>query len=245
MRVIVTRPVPEAQEWADALRARGFDAVALPLIDIQPARDLSRLHEAWAQLQLHRAAMFVSANAVRAFFAARPGDAAFTVRAWATGPGTRNALLTCGVSAENIDSPAADAPQFDSEALWSVVQGQCRAADRVLLVRGGEGRDWLEQQLVQRGVAVQTVIAYRRVVPVWSGDQRSLAAGAARDTWLFSSSQAITHLRTLLPHADWSGAYAVATHPRIAQTACDAGFRVVCESRPAMNDVIAALESLG
>jgi uroporphyrinogen-III synthase len=149
------------------------------------------------------------------------------------------------VSAENIDSPAADAPQFDSEALWSVVQGQCRAADRVLLVRGGEGRDWLEQQLVQRGVAVQTVIAYRRVVPAWSGEQRSLAAGAARDTWLFSSSQAITHLRALLPRADWGDARAVATHPRIAQSARDAGFRVVCESRPAMNDVIAALESLG
>jgi uroporphyrinogen-III synthase len=61
--------------------------------------------------------------------------------------------------------------------------------------------------------------------------------------WLFSSSQAIANLLTLEPRADWSGARAVATHPRIAESARSAGFGVVCESRPGLDAVIAALES--
>ncbi|MGE3348297.1 MAG: uroporphyrinogen-III synthase, partial [Ramlibacter sp.] len=38
-------------------------------------------------------------------------------------------------------------------------------------------------------------------------------------------------------------ARAVATHPRIAQAAREAGFGVVCESRPALADVVASIES--
>ena len=37
---------------------------------------------------------------------------------------------------------------------------------------------------------------------------------------------------------------AVATHPRIAQAAGAAGFAVVCESRPALVDLLASIESL-
>jgi uroporphyrinogen-III synthase len=61
--------------------------------------------------------------------------------------------------------------------------------------------------------------------------------------WLFSSSEAVANLRALLPDQSWQQARAVATHPRIAQAARDAGFAVVCESRPALADVVASIES--
>ena len=47
MRVIVTRPAGEAGRWLDELRARGFDAVALPLMAIAPVLDASVLRGAW------------------------------------------------------------------------------------------------------------------------------------------------------------------------------------------------------
>src|SRR5438105_5201337 len=96
MRVIVTRPAAKASAWVDALRARGFDAVALALIEIRAADDRPLL-DAWSRIAKYRAAMFVSANAVRAFFAARPAGADFTPSAWATGAGTRAALADAGV----------------------------------------------------------------------------------------------------------------------------------------------------
>jgi uroporphyrinogen-III synthase len=39
MRVVVTRPAAQAQPLLDALRAAGFDAVACPLIEIEPIDD--------------------------------------------------------------------------------------------------------------------------------------------------------------------------------------------------------------
>ena len=68
-------------------------------------------------------------------------------------------------------------------------------------------------------------------------------SGATGVAWLFSSSQAVAHLTELLPAQDWRSARAVATHPRIAQAARSAGFGVVCESRPSLDAVAAALES--
>jgi uroporphyrinogen-III synthase len=195
--------------------------------------------------------MFVSANAVRGFFAVRPADAVFTPTAWATGPGTRDALIAAGVA--RVDSPPADAPQFDSEALWDLVGAQCGRGDRVLIVRGGDagagiaGRDWLAEQLAARGVQVEQVLAYVRACPWLTPQQEALATISLHDgtVWLLSSSQAVANLRDCLPDRDWSGARAIATHPRIAQAARDAGFGVVCVSRPPIHAVVAALESLG
>ncbi|AMO22125.1 uroporphyrinogen-III synthase [Ramlibacter solisilvae] len=253
MRVLVTRPLAEAGPWVRQLRERGFDTLALPLIDIRCVPDAAPLHEAWRALASFRAVMFVSANAARAFFAHRPADATWpgSTRAWAPGTGTRRALAAEGLHDGQIDSPADDAPRFDSEALWEQVAAQVQPADRILIVRGGEagqrqdsGRDWLSVQLRAAGARVQTVMAYLRAVPAWTAAEREqAAAGASGAVWLFSSSQAVANLQLCLPGQDWARARALATHPRIAQAAREAGFGVVCESRPAVADVTAALES--
>jgi hypothetical protein len=48
--VIVTRPAREAVQWVDDLRAAGLDAVALPLIVIEPVADAALLRDAWRRL---------------------------------------------------------------------------------------------------------------------------------------------------------------------------------------------------
>jgi len=80
--------------------------------------------------------MFVSAQAVRMFFAQRPMQAG--PRFWATGPGTRLALIEAGVATHDIDAPNADSVQFDSEALWQVVSPSLKKQVPVLIVRGNE-----------------------------------------------------------------------------------------------------------
>jgi uroporphyrinogen-III synthase len=249
MAVIVTRPLAEAERWAARLRERGIEALVLPLLAIAAPRDAQALQEAAARADSYAAAMFVSANAVQAFFACQPAFRA--ARAWAPGPATREALLAAGVPDARIDAPAPDAAQFDSETLWASVQGQVRAGDRLLLVRGGDsegrgqGRDWLVQQLVAAGVRIDTVVAYTRQAPDWSDSQRAGAAQAASDgsLWLFSSSEAAHHLALLLPGQDWSRARAIATHPRIAAAVQALGFGEVRAARPAFEDVLASIES--
>jgi uroporphyrinogen-III synthase len=254
MRVFVTRPESEARHWVEDLRRRGFDAQAFPLIEIAPVGDAAGLVAAWQQLDRYRAVMFVSGNAVRHFFGHRPEAAPWPAqtRAWAPGAGTREALLVAGVDSRLVDAPAPQAVQFDSETLWQQVASQVAGGQRVLIVRGADaqgassGRDWLAEQLDRAGAQVEVLAAYRRQPPQLSEGQLAQARqspGTDGHVWLFSSSQAIAHLRGLLPGQDWAQARAVATHPRIARAARQAGFGVVCESRPSLDAVAAALES--
>ena len=108
------------------------------------------------------------------------------------------------------------------------------------------GRDWLAQQLARVGVLVEFVEAYQRGPVPLDAAQRRLARAAARDgsVWLFSSAQAVRNLAQCMAGTDWSGARAVATHERIAQAARNAGFGVVCESRPSVEEIVASIESL-
>lgn len=251
MRAIVTRPEEEARGWVERLRAHGVEAIALPLIRIAGAPDPGALHDAWARLGQWRAAMFVSGNAVRHFFAAAPAAAPFGIHAWAPGPGTAQALREAGVEPGHIHGPAADAQQFDSQTLWDQVSAQVRPGDRVLIVRGANGdglaagRDWLAQQLAAAGAASDAVSAYTRLPPVWGPSQQRTAAAAATDgsVWLFSSSEAVANLRTLFPAGQWARARALVTHPRIARAARDAGFGQVIACRPAFDEVLASLQS--
>lgn len=267
-RLIVTRPAAEAAHWVQALRAQGWPAQALPLIDIgEPASD-----EARAALQVWRAnwsqvdaLLFVSGAAVSHFFAggavARP-LAPFKTRFWAPGPGTarqlEQALGALGIAPERIDSPPADATQFDSEHLWPVVAPQVVEGSRILIVRGstmeapaaegsvpGHGRDWLIQQCEARGARVEGCVAYERRPPVLDDADRALVAQATRagSVWLFSSSEALAALCVAQPSARWTAVTALVTHPRIAQAARDAGFGRVIESRPSLPDVLRVLES--
>jgi uroporphyrinogen-III synthase len=286
MRVVITRPAGDAPMWVDALQLAGYQALALPLIEVGPATHTQPVVQAWAQWSEFQAVMFVSAQAVRYFFDRQPtvrrahaGEATSLTwvhgpRCWATGPGTHKALLQAGVPAACIDSPAADAVQFDSEALWQRVSAQVQADKPVLIVRGhdmysdtatvespaaielapteprpaltGTGRDWLAQQLQAAGASAQFVVAYERRAPAWSPEQQALAAQAATDgsVWCFSSSQAIHYLARALPAQSWGQARCIATHVRIAETAQSLGFGEVHTSRPSLADVLSSLESL-
>ena len=286
MRVIVTRPETDAQAWLDAIQKAGHEALYLPLIEIGPAPDAQAVDLAWQQWQRWQAVMFVSAQAVRMFFAQNPkggpldtkdssngvSDYAAGPRYWATGPGTRQALIDAGVEGGDIDAPHAESAQFDSEALWHVVHPSLKKQSPVLIVRGNEdalnlsapeaskttlisnsqnsnplgvGRDWLAQQIIEAGAAVEFVVAHSRCPPKWSAQQFDMAKQAASDgsVWCFSSSQAVLYLQAQLPDVSWDKACCIATHTRIAQTANDVGFVNVMQTRPVLSDVLASLES--
>jgi uroporphyrinogen-III synthase len=109
---------------------------------------------------------------------------------------------------------------------------------------------------------VDVVVSYQRSAPVFDAAELALMAQASADksVWLFSSSEAVANLQAISlahsqsvsqsvsqvghPGIDWSKAQAIATHPRIAQAAQDAGFGVVYQSRPLLADVAASIESL-
>jgi uroporphyrinogen-III synthase len=251
--VIVTRPAREARQWVDDLRAAGLQAVALPLIAIEPVADAGPVRNAWHHLADYAALMFVSATAVEYFFQHR--DSAVSLagcRFWATGPGTTRALLRAGVPPEAIDAPPPEATRFDSEALWERAHAQVTPGVRVLIVRGGNeagqptGRDWLANEIDAAAGLRDTVVAYRRLPPSFDAAQRQLALDGAkgRAIWLFSSSEAIGNLQRAMPGTGWHAASAVATHARIGEAARAAGFGALRVCTPLREALVASIESL-
>lgn len=159
LRVLVTRPAPDAGHWVECLQQAGFQAAALPLIEISPlsnAASLGALQHARQNLATYAALMFVSGNAVSHFFKGKEAvdecirqysaikkiadENRATVlpglRLLAPGPGTAAALVAAGIPSAQIDSPPEDAEQFDSEALWQLVGERDWQGRRVLIVRG-------------------------------------------------------------------------------------------------------------
>lgn len=220
-----------------ALGGSGLQAEALPLIDIGPAPDPGAVQRSWQQLPDLYFVMFVSANAVGQFFALRPPgvDWPAGLTAGSTGQGTTAALRARGVPEALIEQPAPGEPS-ESEALWRQIAHKTWSGRHVLVVRGEDGRDWLSEQFQNAGASVSFLAAYARQPPALTPEQhrllqQALAAPEAH-LWLFSSSEAVRHLRSLAPGADWSSSRAVTTHPRIASAAREAGFAQVLVSEP-------------
>ena len=271
-RVIVTRPEQGALYWVRQLRQTGIEAEAFPLIEIAPLAHTASPRA----LHAYAACLFVSAHAVAHFFQENTGFTQYPraqaaintvanhdfgkispeLRFLAPGPGTAAALRSAGIAATQIDAPAPDAGQFDSEALWQVVGQRDWQGRRVLIVRGqsagaegnAPGRDWIARQWRAAGASVDFAVVYQRRAPVLSAAQiqRARAASADGSIWLFSSSEAVANLarHAAMQNVDWSGACALATHPRIAEAALAAGWGVVAESRPALHDIRQTIGSI-
>lgn len=253
LRLLVTRPQPQADAWVERLRAKGVDAAALPLLAVDAVVDLDELHTAWRELPRYALAMFVSPNAVSHFFAARPADAAAagwpaSVRAGATGPGTLQALLLAGVPRALCVAPRADASQFDSAALWAQLRAEPWAGREVLVLRGDGGRDEFAEHLRSAGAAVHFTQAYRRGPARPTVAEQSMLAEAlttpAMHLWWLSSTEAIGYLPQRAPRADWRTAWALTSHPRIAERARALGFGRVFEALPTPEAVSAALADI-
>jgi uroporphyrinogen-III synthase len=255
--VVLTRPAAEGLTWARGLQKAGHRVKNWPLIEVIPMTDVMRLRAVLDAWHGYQAVMFVSRAAVAsALGAAKPKAGWGMTRCWATGPGTHQALMDVGVPHSLIDSPPPDATQFDTESLWTVVQAKLQPSRPVLLLRGsdadqadvnfqGTGRDWLLRQLALKQIPVEILSVYQRSLPQWDKSRLQEAQVAAKDGsfWLFSSSQALDNLASLMPQQDWSATRAMATHARIAQTAKDMGMGKVIFCRPNLAEVLASLES--
>ncbi len=174
------------------------------------------------------------------------------LRVGSTGPGTHQALVAAGVPASVIDSPAADAPQFDSEALWDQIKCRDWQQKKAVVVRGRNpdgqlGRPMMATQLRAAGAEVLDVAVYERRLPLWSPSQKNLCQQALdhpqRFIWLFSSSLAIDHLPALAGSQNWARSQALVTHPRMSPALERLGFVYIRNSRPERADVFEQLSS--
>lgn len=260
--------MPAAKIWQQTLAQQlpNVHIHSLPLIDITAIENTSHvkhLHHVWKNSNQFYAVAFVSRFAVEYFFAITKSTGVqfngMRIRVWAVGQGTRHALMQVGVLPDLIDSPPADAQQFDSNTLWKQVAPQLKAQKKsVLLVRGIDDdtiqdnphkNNRLEQILQTKKITHTSVFVYARKLPAWNAQQHAFALQLLQknNVWLFSSSMAVLHLAHLMPQisaTQWRMQQAVATHARIAQTTATLGIRNIQTCRPILDDVVHSIRLL-
>src|SRR6202453_3603949 len=165
--VLVTRPEQQAMPLCRLLEIQGASTLRLPAIEIKA---IGNRHETAARLgalENFDVIIFTSANAVR--FGAALLDQKRDLTWAAIGPATARALNQAGYRVA-VQPPQA----FDSESLLLHPRLERPAGRRILIVKGADGRAFLEQELAQRGAQVMTADVYQRVPAVPS--QAVLAA---------------------------------------------------------------------
>lgn len=192
-QVVVTRPQDQAQALSELILAHGGTPVWFPTIAIAPVPDTRELDDCLARLAQFDWVVFVSANAVTHAFArgfAWPAE----LPAGATGPGTAAQLRQCGVARVVVPKR-----QFDSEGLLAELDNQGVAPQRVLIIRGDGGREWLADALRARGVTVTSVASYQRARAIPDPAALQQLLGAARiDAVTVTSTEGGEHLLSLL-----------------------------------------------
>lgn len=153
--VLVTRPEPEAGRLGRRLALEGARVYQLPAVELRPREDRAAQRAALGPLDRFHWIVFVSANAVR--FGVSLLEERRDLRLVAVGPATANALNQAGFRVSLVPSA-----RFDSESLLATAEFSHVEGQRILIVRGGGGREYLAEQLRARGAEVVYAEVYDR-----------------------------------------------------------------------------------
>jgi uroporphyrinogen-III synthase len=150
VRLLLTRPDPDAKRTAAALRAQGHDVIIAPLLRIEPVPNATIGAGPWA------AVLITSANAAHAISAHADATPLRTLPVFAVGRRSAEAMAAAGFA----DVTSADGNVSD---LARLVAARLQPAAPLLYLAGEDRSGDLAGDLRGRGFAVETIIIYRAI----------------------------------------------------------------------------------
>lgn len=153
--VLVTRPEPQAAPLARRLAELGARVYRLPAVELRARDDRAAQRASLGPLDRFHWIVFVSANAVR--FGVTMLDERRDLRLAAVGPATAAALNHAGFRVALVPSEGSGSEPLLASPEFGHVEGQ-----RILIVRGDDGRELLADELTARGAEVSYVAVYER-----------------------------------------------------------------------------------
>ena len=187
MRLLLTRPEPDAQRTAAALRALGHEVVIAPLLRIEAVADAPIGAGPWAAI------LITSANAAPAVAAHARAAQLRALPVFAVGARTAQAISAVGFA--DVTSAGGDV-----DALAAVIAARLRPDAPLLYLGGADRAGDLAGTLRGRGFAVETVIVYRAVAAASLPDAAAAALRSGIDGVLhFSRRSAKAYLDAAHP----------------------------------------------
>ena len=157
MAVLVTRPYPDAEPTASALRAKGLEVLLAPMLRFQPVA----FHD---DADAHYSAVIVtSANALRGIEPHLAGSRLLRLPLFAVGAHTAAAAQSAGF--HNVIPASGDAAGLRDCVLAGVKAKELKKASTLLYLAGADLARDLAGELGERGFTVVTHTTYR-MIPV-------------------------------------------------------------------------------
>jgi uroporphyrinogen-III synthase len=184
VRIIVTRVQPQAQQWVAQLQKLGFDACALPLIEVRAVTDVAPLQAAWRDLSNCAAVMFVSRAAVDYFFKENSGLGVWSAERSSqvkedpagagagAGAGRRAGDTEHSILPPRLLAPVDKAPGAIKPRYWATGPGTARA-----LLAHGVAAEQLDSPSEQAGQFDSEALWARVQLQVKPGDRVLIVRG--------------------------------------------------------------------
>ena len=158
MAVLVTRPSPDDEATASALRARGFEVLRAPMLRFEPVA----FHDMDARCG---GVIVTSANALRGIQPQLKGHRLLELPLFAVGEHTATAARLAGFT--HVISAKGDATDLRALVLASVKAKQLNRASTLLYLAGADLARDLASELGEHGLRVVTHTTYK-MLPVAS-----------------------------------------------------------------------------
>jgi uroporphyrinogen-III synthase len=170
MAVLVTRPHPDDEATAAALRAKGFEVMLAPMLRFEPVA----FHD--DEDARYGAVIVTSANALRGIAPHLQGSRLLRLPLFAVGEHTASAAHRAGF--DNVIPANGDAAGLRDTVLASVKAKELKKASPLLYLAGADLARDLAGELGERGFTVVTHTTYR-MIPVSTLPREACEAFAA------------------------------------------------------------------
>lgn len=229
----ITRPEQQGLKLQQALEQVGISSICQPLFSYQLNTNKTLIQEKIATLSPN-IIIFVSTAAVKY------ADQALPLKRWilpqqhvlAVGRATQQLLKQ-----KNIDAISPE--QSDSEGLLALPLLQIEKSNNaksILIVRGNGGREFLAEQLTERGAYVQYLESYQRIWSELTNEQLTLWHNKKINGIVITSNALLKRVVNLIDITDnyWQNTclWIVASN-RIAQSAINMGLKNVINTQGA------------
>ncbi|GAB4456868.1 MAG: hypothetical protein Kow0070_07750 [Anaerolineales bacterium] len=198
MKVLITRPRAQTDDFADKLRAAGFEPILFPVIEIRPVENNGALRQAMEHLENYAWVIFTSVNAVAVVVerfttehtenTEKRNSGFSVVKIAAIGPKTAEALRKHGVEPDFVPE------EYVAEAVLpglGDVKGKW-----ILLPRAEIARADLPQAIARAGGIPHEIIVYR-TLPATVDPQGLNALKAGVDVIAFTSASTVENFVAL------------------------------------------------
>jgi uroporphyrinogen-III synthase len=191
--VLLTRARGDNDKLRELFEARGATVWELPTIVIAPPDDWAPLDEALRRIAAYDWLLCTSRNAVRAIGERLlPARLPETLKIAAVGEGTAEAMTALGRAADVV------AGDGTAAALLAALLQEGITGKRSLLPQGNLAGPELADGLTAAGAIVDSVVAYRTVMPPMADPRVVAALRDGRVSWLvLASPSALSHLLRL------------------------------------------------